>query len=525
MTKQRTVKPKVQWRALAVSICSAAAILSSQAFAQQSVAPPSKPTTTTGAGATSKSPTAPAPIKLGSLTLSGSLRLRLENWDWFETKSADNDYTFGAATLRVALGQQRDRFDWLVEGEAPVLIGLPPHSIAPAPQGQLGLGAAYFAANGRQDASVILKQGFIRLKGAFGDRAGSLKLGRFEFNDGTEVIPADATLATVKRDHISQRLIGAFGFSHVGRSFDGAQYVRNFKAGSLTFLGARPTEGVFQLEGNKELDVDFYYGAFTRPMKHKHGESEFRAFVLHYHDGRPVLKADNRAQVSRAADTSNIRLNTFGGHYIAAHKAGRGKVDLLMWGAAQLGDWGALDHRAGAFAAEAGYTIGGTKLADKIKPWVRLGYYRGSGDDNPADATHGTFFTVLPTPRIYARTPFFNGMNNEDAFGQLRLKPHPRLALRFDAHHLRLSSARDLWYAGGGAFQAKTFGYVSRPSNGKQGLGWLFDSSADLNVTSRTAFTFYLAGIRGGAVQSAIYPLGGRYPGSRFAYVELTQRF
>jgi len=449
----------------------------------------------------------------------------MESWDWFETQNADNAYTFGAATLRVALGQQRDRVDWLVEGEVPVLMGVPTRSIAPAPQGQLGLGATYFAANGRQDASVIFKQGFIRFKGLFGDKAGSLRLGRFEFNDGTEVIPADETLATVKRDHISQRLIGAFGFSHVGRSFDGLQYTRNFKAGNLTFVGARPTEGVFQLKGNAELDVDFYYSAFTRPLKRKQSESEFRAFVLHYHDGRPVLKTDNRAPLLRAADSSNIRLNTLGGHYIGAYKAARGKVDLLLWGAVQLGDWGTLDHRAGAVAAEAGYTIGGSKLADKIKPWVRLGYYRSSGDHDPADGTHGTFFTMLPTPRIYARTPFFNGMNNEDAFGQLRLKPHPRLGLRFDAHRLRLSSTKDLWYVGGGAFQKKSFGYVSRPSNGKQSIGSLFDVSADLSVTPRTAFTFYLAGIRGGGVQSSIYPLGGSNPAARFAYAEFTQRF
>jgi hypothetical protein len=529
MSTHRSVNATRRQQALLLGslICAAGAILTPHAFSQQPAAPGSAPATsaTTSPAAMLKPDTAPAPVKLGSVTLSGSLRLRVENWDWFEAQSADNDYTFGAATLRVGVGQQTERVDWLVEGEVPVLMGVPTRSVAPAPQGQLGLGATYFAANGRKDASVILKQGFVRFKGLFGDKASSLRLGRFEFNDGTEVMPADATLATVKRDHISQRLIGAFGFSHVGRSFDGAQFARNFKAGNLTFVAARPTEGVFQLDGNRELDVDFYYGAFTRPLKHKQGESELRAFVLHYHDGRRVLKTDNRPQLSRTADTSDIRLNTIGGHYIGAYKAGRGKVDLLLWGAAQLGDWGTLDHTAGAIAIEGGYTMGGSKLADRIKPWVRFGYYRSSGDDDPADGNHGTFFTVLPTPRIYARTPFFNGMNNEDLFGQLRFKPHHRLLLRFDAHHLRVSNAKDLWYVGGGAFQKTTFGYVSRPSNGKQGLGSLFDASADVSVTSRAIFTLYVAGIRGGGVQSAIYPLGGSNPAARFAYVELTQRF
>lgn len=464
--------------------------------------------------------TTPAPMKIGSIVVSGSLRLRAESWDWFETNQADNAYTFGAATLRLALSRQKENYEWLVEAQAPVLMGVPDRAIAPAPQGQLGLGGAYFAASGRQDASLILKQGFVRFKNLFGDRASSLKLGRFEFNDGLETLPADAQLATVKRDHISQRLIGAFGFTHVGRSFDGAHYIRNFKAGNLTFVGARPTEGVFQLNGNDELAVDLWYTAFTKPRKYKTAESEWRVFALHYHDGRRTLKTDNRPQAVRAADLENIRTTTLGGHYIAAAKAGKGKVDVLFWGATQFGDFGRLSHRAGAAAAEAGYGF-----ATKWKPWIRGGYFRSSGDDNPDDGSYGTFFQVLPTPRIYARTPFFNAMNNEDVFGQVRLKPHAKLSLRFDAHHLRLSNARDLWYAGGGAFQKRSFGFMGRPSQGKRTLGWLFDASADFALTSRTTMTVYYAGVRGGDVQSAIYPMGGVHPGARFAYFELTQKF
>jgi len=42
---------------------------------------------------------------------------------------------------------------------------------------------------------------------------------------------------------------------------------------------------------------------------------------------------------------------------------------------------------------------------------------------------------VLPTPRIYARTPFYNRMNNEGAFAQLRLKLHIKVGLRADLHY------------------------------------------------------------------------------------------
>ncbi len=463
----------------------------------------------------------PAPIKVGSLTVSGSLRLRFESWDWFETSAAENQYNFGAATLRLAIGQQKEGFEWLVEGAAPVLIGLPDNAIAPAPQGQLGLGGTYFAANGRQDGSVFIKQAFIRFKGIGGDKASSLKLGRFEFNDGTELIPADASLAAIKRDHIAQRLIGTFGFTHVGRSFDGAHFSRTSKLGNFTFVGARPTEGVFQLRGWNQLDVDFYYGAFTKPLKTKASESDLRVFALHYHDGRRVLKTDNRPQAVRAADNEMIRLTTVGGHYLGVAKAGSGKADVLIWGAGQFGDWGKLNHRGAAIAAEAGYQFTG-KSVEKIKPWLRAGYFRSTGDGNPADATHGTFFQVLPTPRIYARFPFFDLVNNEDVFAQLRLKPHAKIGLRTDLHHLRLSNANDQWYLGGGAFQKNTFGYTGRPSNGQKTLGTMVDFSLDYAVTPTTALTFYIAGVRGGGVTKYIYPDGGN---CRFAYLELTKRF
>lgn len=489
--------------------------------AQQTTVRPSNTNTTDAP----KPKPAPAPIIIGGVTVFGSLRLRAESWDWFDPDPAFDDlYTFGAAVLRVGLGQRNEKYEWQIEGEFPALISLPERAIAPAPQGQLGVGANYFAANGRQDATAIFNQGFIRFKGVFWDKASSLKLGRFEFNEGLEVIPSDPTLAVIKRDRISQRLIGVFGYTHIGRSFDGLQYSRDSKAGNFTFFGARPTEGAFQLKSAHELDVDIWYAAFTRTKKHKTGEGEWRAFATHYHDGRLTLKTDNRAAESRAADLENIRITTVGGHYIGAYKTGRGVTDVLLWGAGQFGRWGRLDQLSGAIAAEAGWQPGG-RVAEKIKPWFRGGYFRGSGDGDPADNTHGTFFQMLPTARIYARTPFFNLMNNEDTFGQLSLKPHGKVNLRFDARHLRLSNAKDLWYVGGGAFQKRTFGYVGRPSNNRKDLGWLYDFSADVEVSARTAMTFYLAGIRGGAVQSTIYPRGGDNPPARFFYAELTQRF
>jgi hypothetical protein len=125
--------------------------------------------------------------------------------------------------------------------------------------------------------------------------------------------------------------------------------------------------------------VDVWYAAFTRPKSHKTGEGEWRAFATHYHDGRRALKTDNRATAPRAADIDNIRITTVGGHYISAYKAGRGVMDVLLWGAGQFGRWGRLDQRSGAIAAEAGWQPG-ARVGEKIKPWFRGGYFRSTGD-------------------------------------------------------------------------------------------------------------------------------------------------
>ena len=168
---------------------------------------------------------------------------------------------------------------------------------------------------------------------------------------------------------------------------------------------------------------------------------------------------------------------------------------------------------------------GGYQFAVKLKPWLRAGYFRSTGDGNPNDDTHNTFFQVLPTPRIYARFPFYNLMNNEDTFLQLRLKPHQKLSLRADVRYLRLGNRNDLWYLGGGAFQKNTFGYIGRPSGGNRALGTLADVSLDYNVTSTTAFTFYAGGVAGGRVQGFVYPETGSRSSGRFLYFELMQRF
>ena len=158
----------------------------------------------------------------------------------------------------------------------------------------------------------------------------------------------------------------------------------------------------------------------------------------------------------------------------------------------------------------------------KFKPWIRGGYFRGSGDDDPSDGTHRTFFQELPTPRPFARFPVYNLMNNENAFAQVTLSPHRKLAVRGEAYSLNLASAKDLWYIGGGAFQKQSFGYTGRPSGGRKRFAGVLDLSADYQLNSQTTLTLYAAHAGGKDVVRNLFPDGQN---ANLVYVEVTRRF
>jgi hypothetical protein len=463
---------------------------------------------------------APEAVKLGTLTVQGSLRTRIEAWDWFQG-DGDNQYALSGSLLRIGFSQQRESLDWQLELAAPILLGLPDNAVAPGAQGAMGMGANYFTANNRSRYAgmIFAKQGFVRFKNLFGSKSQSLRIGRFEWVDGSEVAPKNATLAALKRDRITQRLIGHFGFTHVGRSLDGFHYVYNRPKTNVTWIGAFPTRGVFQVDGWGDMRTAFSYASVTRQVNGKKNTAEWRLLALYYHDWRHILKTDNRALATRRADLANIRIGTFGGHYLHTTETACGPLDFLLWGVMQTGKWGVQDHRAGAMAIEAGWQ---PKAMPKLKPWLRGGYFHGSGDGNPADQKHNTFFQVLPTPRPYARFPFFNLMNNEDIHGSLALRPHKAVVVKTEFHALRLADRNDQWLVGGGAFQPWTFGYVGRAANGARSLANLYDLSADYTINKNFVLGGYYGYAQGRSVMETIYPKGKN--GSLF-YVELTYRF
>lgn len=470
---------------------------------------------------------APEPIKLADVTVSGTLRSRLYAWDWFQPSSGENQYAYSGNLLRLNFAEKRRVWDWDVELAVPFLLGLPDNATAPAPQGALGLGSNYYSANGNKgySAMVFPKQFYARFRDFGGSEASSLQVGRFEFNDATEIVPKNATLAALKRDRVSQRLIGTFGWSDVGRSLDGVRYSYSKPKNDFTFVAALPTRGVFQTDGWGWNRAAFGYASFTHEWGTGRHAADTRVFVVDYDDWRHILKTDNRAAAFRRGDTENIRIETWGGHSLHSISNRGGTFDVLAWGAIQTGRWGTQTQRAYALDLESGFQPkfpARFRLMSKLKPWLRGGFTIGSGDGNPNDSRHGTFFQILPTPRPYARFPFFNMMNTEDRFGALMLRPHSKITVSNEFHALRLSNSNDLWYSGGGVFQPWTFGYTGRATSGGRSLANLYDTSVEFRATSRITITGYAGYAQGLAAMEQIYSHG---KDGRFGYLEAVLRF
>jgi hypothetical protein len=455
------------------------------------------------------------------ITLTASERARGELVDFFRPPKGSapagaQHYSFFGSQLRAGLRALFPHADLVLEMQDTRIVHLPDDASLAAPFGNLGPGAIYFAnTHDRDQGEPFLKQAHLTLR-----RSGiAATVGRFEYRDGLETIPGDATLLALKRTRIAERLIGPFGYTHVTRSFDGARLTIDRSDWNATAFASHPTAGGFEVSANREIGQVSLAGiAVTAKRLPQAPPVDARLFYLYYEDDRSAAtKVDNRAPAVRAADKRPIAVHSWGGHAMTVVAVGPGAFDALAWGAFQQGEWGALDHGAWAFALEGGYQLPRLPGA----PWLRAGYDRSSGDGDPNDGEHRTFFQVMPTARIYAQFPFYNLMNDEDVFAQLIATPFTWASVRADYHWLRLTDSHDLWYAGGGATNDHVFGFSGTPAHGRRELAHVVEVACDLKLHERVSAAAYYGHAFGQGVVGATF--SGK--DASYGYVELTVRY
>lgn len=441
------------------------------------------------------------------LRLTGELYGSYEAWDFFRPSPAinnDNSYDLWAARARLGALVSTSYVDAYAQAQYVGLYGLPNDAVS-IPGGPLGLGAAYFQANGSTNVSnIFLRQAHLDFKsGSVGVPGAFLKVGRFEFMDGMEYKTGNEKFDSLKRFRIAQRLL-ASNIVHVGRTFDGFSAVYDQPGFNLTATAARPTQGGFTAEGQQQIsDINLFYAALTSKKDVLLPGTEGRIFYVNYDDKRNTQAVDNRPLANRPwLDSEKLNIHTVGAHLLALHQLQGGSVDTLLWGAYQFGDWTNQAHQAWAIAAEAGYQWSDAAF----KPWLRALYFVSSGDDDATDSRHKTFFSLLPNGRGYVKFPFYNLMNMQDAYLQLNVSPTPQTRITIDVHHLSLTNSGDLFYKGlGPTLKSGAFGYSGQSSGGSSDVGQSIDISFTHTLTKNLSWRFYYGHAFGGAVLKSIY--------------------
>lgn len=436
---------------------------------------------------------------------------RVESWRFFEPPPSGGDpgSAFVANRLRVSLTGTWKPFDFSAAVQYVQFGGLPTDAVGP---GALGTGALYFQHSGQTTSRGLYPRTLnvrVRLP-----RGVTLQAGRFAYVSGAEAPSGRPKIEAVKRARVDSRLIGEFEWSLYQRSFDGVRADVDRKGWHAAGSWLRPTQGGFEEEAGKSLgEVDLVTGVLALRPDVALADTDLSLFAYRYDDDRRVAARPDNSGLS--AQRVDVGITTFGVSAVGASPAGRGEVDYLAWFAAQTGDWYGQSHRAWSLAAEAGYQW---KKA-RGQPWVRGGYLHASGDGNPSDDRHETFFPMVPTVRKYSMTTVYSTMNLDDLFAEVIVKPATRLTARLDVRRLWLAEAADRWYAGSGATQrtGTFFGYSGRRSGGSTDLApFVMEGAADLALGKHWSANAFAGAIRGGDAVAASFQ--GRW--LRFFYLE-----
>lgn len=429
---------------------------------------------------------------------------RVESWSYFQPRVeilaltqepiGEPDYTFIGDRAELGVRVEGDRFDVTGAFNYVRLENLPTRAIGP---GGFGSGAFYFAATGvRYSYQLYLSELTVRVKSA--DRRRVLTFGRMPFASGSESTSSTVSLETLKRERLHSRLIGNFEWSYYQRRFDGARFDADRGRWHYTAAAFVPTQGGFEESTNLSMPkVQVAVASAARATE----RSESQGFAYLYRDHRRGAFAvvDNAFSTDRLV---RIAVATAGASHARVVSTRAGELDVVAWGTVQAGEWYGTPHRAASATAE----IGHRWTRAPLRPWLRGGYLWSSGDADPGDGRHATFFQMLPSSRKYALSSVYAQMNIRDAFLQAWIEPR-RFNARIEVHQVSLASGRDLWYQGSGATVSRDrfFGFSGRAAGGETSLGTVLEGTVDVPIRKYWSVNGYAGTMWGGGVVSRMF--------------------
>lgn len=265
-----------------------------------------------------------------------------------------------------------------------------------------------------------------------------------------------------------ERLVGAFGWDNVGRSFDAARLRYRTGAWTNDFFWGRLVDvrraGAPHRPGKQHL-----YGIYlTRAPQKSPGRTELYAFFL-----RDGLRTHGERP---AAFAETIGIVTVGFRRLSQPATGWRYSVEHAW---QFGKRGPDPHRAAMLVATGGYAWGG-----RWQPRLGLEYDFATGDNNPRDARSREFHNLFPTNHIYYGYADLLGLRNmHDLRFTAATRLHPKLTVEADYHRFLLAARRGPWKNAGG----RVLGFDPTGQSGRD-LGQEVDLTVRLPVHKHLNF-------------------------------------
>jgi hypothetical protein len=365
----------------------------------------------------------------------------------FRANGANTDNSYWLSKLRLHVGYTDKWWSAYLEGRSSLESGDQRYAYPNVPA---VAGTVRKQGDGPEADGLDLQQAFVTL-GNHKEFPLSVKVGRQELSYGDE------------------RLIGAFGWNSIGRTFDAVKLrwqTEWFAADVFASHPVVPQDGKF----NVDNDHDYFSGVYATTTKiPKHIVD---AYFLARNSGR--LAASDVAS-PQFPQPSARDIYTIGGRIKSQAGQFHG-LDYLIDGAYQFGDYadprltpGGVAPRLNQQAFMAILQLGYTFEDVWAKPRLGAEFDYGSGDSNPTNHTHGTFENLFPTNhKFYGSMDLVSLQNIQDAGLNLTLKPIPRLSLAMMGNALWLADTHDSFYtvAGtprGGLMPTSGAGYGINP--------------------------------------------------------------
>lgn len=325
-------------------------------------------------------------------TLSGEARLRPEYRDDADLdEDEDDDTRLGLMRLRLGLDVTfREAYRLFVQAQDARVAGEE-------------------GATTTNEKNLDLHQGYLELKPTRSRRL-SFRLGRQELSYGDE------------------RIVGAFGWDNIGRSFDAAK--ARYERGGFRVDGfaARVTSR----PGGAATTGSDLYGVYAHRTRRP--GAEYEAYLLSFQD---AVRAPG--ETGEPGDTAIHGLGV-------RIKETLGPFDGVMEGMIQTGRSRGDDHAARAFGAQAGWTIGAT-----TRTRLFAGYDFATGDEDPLDGDAGEFFNFFPTNHLHYGYADYEGWRNlRSPWGGVSVTRGMHFA-RAAFHRFLLEEEAGPWKSAGGA--------------------------------------------------------------------------